>query len=751
MNQETLFKNYKLLVSILGLICVFFYLPKLDSEILDWKYILFVLFTIAAAPKMTLEIPRTSTYLSFSNSMVYLAFLLFGGNTAVFISALQTFSECYTLKRKGVVFSRYAFSYNIASSLISIAITSQIWLFLKNQQILASQFNDLSSVITTLFALAISQFLTNSIFGSIFYSLKNKVGIFEWWRKIGFSVLPSLIVGAFFACIAHRLFTSWDVFTTLTAFCFFSLVFLYYRKIMKDLTSSIDEAEQAQLEKAESEKLKAEQAEKHAEELGLALAEQERISEKLQEMNHALEHSAYYDPLTDLPNRTYLIERLRLLFELKIEISNKYYILFIDLRRFKNINNRLGHAVGDKVLVMIGKRLQRLVKLEDTVARLGGDVFAVILNDLKSAEDAIRYAKKISQKLSEPFSTQGHKIFVEVNIGISPFELEHEKPEDILRDADIAMQYSKEKGSNYALFDKDLRARVLETIKLESNLRFALDKNELSMNYQPIVSLADGELIGFEALLRWHHPIFGFVSPAQFIPIAEDSGLIIPITEWILSETSSQISSWQRISPNYQKLMVSVNISGKHISQDGLIETVENALKTSHLSTSSLKLEITESTAMEDAERTIKILTELKDLGTQLSIDDFGTGYSSLNYLHRLPFDTLKIDRSFVYSVGENGENSEILQTIISLAKNLKMKVIAEGIETESQLRLLRNLGCDYGQGYLISKPLPKNEIETLLYQKRIWLPTSFQESEFGKIISDKDSNRVVYESKVSQ
>lgn len=751
MNSDTTFKYYKLFISLLGVVCIPLSIINLNTDFLDWKYIIFVLFTMTVASRMTLEIPRTSTFLSFSNSMIFLAFLLFGGVAAIFISIFEMISDCYVLKRKGVTFSKYAISYNVASIALTTTITNQIWIFFINQSILSPQFDNTPNIISTLGILALSQFLTNSTFLSVFYALKNNIGFIESWKKIGFSISITQIAGASVAGITYKLLTFGDLFTTVIALSIFVIAYLNYRKVISEMTKSIDEAELAQKEKAESEKMKAEQAEKHAKELGIALAEQERISEKLQETNHALEHSAFYDSLTDLPNRTYLIERLRLLFELNIDISNKYYILFLDLKRFKNINNRLGHAVGDKVLVMIAKRLLRLVKLEDTVARLGGDEFAIILNDLKSAEEAIKVARRICQKLSQPFSLQGHKIFVAVNIGISPFESEHKKPEDILRDADIAMHYSKEKETDYALFDKELRSRVLETIKLESNLRFALDKQELSMHYQPLISLTDGGIIGFEALLRWHHPTLGVISPAQFIPIAEDSGLIIPITEWILQETTKQIAKWQKISPNYRNLMMSVNISGKHISQDGLLATVTNVLKTSRINPPSLKLEITESTAMEDAERTIKILSKLKEIGIQLSIDDFGTGYSSLSYLHRLPFDTLKIDRSFVYSVGEKGENSEILQTIISLAKNLKMRVIAEGIETESQLRLLRNLGCDYGQGYLMSKPLPKDEMETLLYQKHLWFPRSFTDAEFKTNGSHDTAVDIIYSSKISQ
>jgi EAL domain-containing protein (putative c-di-GMP-specific phosphodiesterase class I) len=339
---------------------------------------------------------------------------------------------------------------------------------------------------------------------------------------------------------------------------------------------------------------------------------------------------------------------------------------------------------------------------------------------------------------------QGNRIFSDLHIGIAPFESEHMSPEDILRDADIAMHNAKDKNIGIAFFDKEVRSTYLEHIKLEGELRYALEKQELVMNYQPLISLKSGELLGFEALLRWHHSDLGLISPAKFIPISEDSGLIIPITVWILQETCTQLAIWRGISDDYKDLLISVNISGKHLAEESLVRDVQNALKVSGIPAESLKLEITETTAMENADRTIEILLRLKQLGVQISIDDFGTGYSSLNYLHKLPFDTLKIDRSFVINASEGDEDSEILQTIVSLTKNLKKKVIAEGIETVEQLRLLTDLGCDYGQGYLFSRPLPKSDMETMLYKKTNWLPVLTEEeiveSPPSKDISGEDN-----------
>jgi predicted signal transduction protein with EAL and GGDEF domain len=357
------------------------------------------------------------------------------------------------------------------------------------------------------------------------------------------------------------------------------------------------------------------------------------------------------------------------------------------------------------------------------VARIGGDEFAIVLLDLETAGKAQKVARKIYRSITQPFSLSGNKINIDVNIGIAPCDAEYDTPEEILRDADIAMHYAKEKNDGPAVFTKELRARFLERVRFEMDLRGAIDRQELSVHYQPIVSLSDGRLVGFEALLRWHHFEFGMIPPNKFIPIAEQAGLIQPITVWVLKETCNQLARWQKISAEYSELMVSVNISGKHLTNDDLVDDVENVLETSKIAARTLKLEITESTAMENADQTINLLNKLKHIGVQLSMDDFGTGYSSLSYLHRLPFDTLKIDRSFVYNVGEHGENSEILQTIISLAKNLKMRVIAEGVETTSQLAVLQNLGCDYAQGFLLAKPKGREETENLLYKRHNWLP----------------------------
>ncbi len=530
------------------------------------------------------------------------------------------------------------------------------------------------------------------------------------------------IVGAGIAGVAFKVLNYGDILTSFMALIFFAITYLYYKQSVTDINESVTKAEKAQREKAEGETIRRKEAERYAEKLAYSLKNEEEVSDALRQSKTELEHAAFHDFLTDLPNRTYLVERLGLLIEIGIEISRKYYVLFLDLSRFQNINDRLGHTVGDRVLQLVGKRLVSLLRDGDTVARLGGDEFAIVLTDISSIDKAKMVAQQIHEKVSQPFYLQGHKIYTNLNIGIAPFDAEHQKPEDILRDADIAMHSAKAAGRGVAVFTKELRAKFIERITLEADLRFALEREELFLQYQPIISLKNGKLIGFEALLRWEHLQRGLISPAQFIPIAEDTGMIIPITRWILNETCQKFAEWQVLSRSGSNMSVSVNISGKHLLDDYLVHDVNEALVRSGLPAACLTLEITESIAMENAKETSEILTKLKQLGVRLSIDDFGTGYSSLNYLHRLPFDTLKIDRSFVNEVGENGEDSEILRTIVLLAKGLKMKVVAEGIETVHQLSLLKSLRCEFGQGFLMSKPISTQDAEAAIRENKNWL-----------------------------
>ena len=719
--QNRMFRFYKFFVIAAGFSALIWAVLNFPSKAFESNFIFLYFPVLLLTPFMSINLPRGRFMLNFSDALVFVSFILYGGEAAILVAAVDALASCAYLKSKGRKFSRSVLAFNVAAAALATALTyaAYVWLLAQSG---VSQESATSHLIPAVGVLAMLQFLTTSTFVGLYFSLEKSKSFFEIWRKDCFVSSLTQIAGAGLAVVTYKLIVYADVLTTVVLFLFFAVAYVNYRRIIADIAESIEQADVAEREKAEIERLKAGEAKNHAAELELLLEKEEENNIALLKSKTALEHAAFHDFLTDLPNRAYLVERLSLLLEIGIEISHKYFVLFIDLNRFKNINDSLGHTVGDRLLKLVGKRLVRLLREEDTVARLGGDEFAIILNDLPSIDEAVRIADEIHKKLLQPYLVQGNKIFCDLNIGIAPFDAEHKSPEDTLRDADIAMHFAKEKGCGVAVFNKDLRARFLNKIQLEADLRFAIERGQFSMHYQPLICLKGGELTGFEALLRWNHPQRGFVSPAEFIPIAEDSGLIVAMTRWILHETCRQMAHWERLS-EYENLIMSVNISGRHFTDGNLVKDVLGALDASKLSPSSLKLEITESTAMQNAEQTIDVLEKLKKIGIQLSMDDFGTGYSSLSYLHRLPFDYLKIDRSFVYNVGENGENSEILQTIMSLAKNLRMRVIAEGIETEGQLMLLQNLGCDYGQGYLMSKPLQRDDMESMLFKKRAWIP----------------------------
>jgi diguanylate cyclase (GGDEF)-like protein/PAS domain S-box-containing protein len=419
-------------------------------------------------------------------------------------------------------------------------------------------------------------------------------------------------------------------------------------------------------------------------------------------------HDALHDGLTGLPNRALFTDRLKLaIARAKRREDYQFSVLFLDLDRFKTINDSLGHLVGDQLLIGIARRLETCLRAGDTVARLGGDEFTILLDDLVDADDVMQATERIQKELTAPFNLGGHEVFTSVSIGIAPSTTGYERPDDILRDADTAMYRAKTLGkARHVVFDREMHARAVNLLQLEIDLRRAVERQEFLVYYQPIIKIDTGQLDGFEALVRWRHPKHGLISPMDFIPVAEETGLIIPIGQWVLAEACRQVCEWQKEFPTYPPLSISVNLSARQFTQPDLVKQVQNALAETGLNPRSLKLEITETVVMENSEVAIEMLKELRTLGVELSIDDFGTGYSSLSYLHCFPVSTLKVDRSFVNQMTDYNDNMELVRTIITLARSLGMEVVAEGIETESQLAQLKALECERGQGYYFSKPM---------------------------------------------
>lgn len=438
-------------------------------------------------------------------------------------------------------------------------------------------------------------------------------------------------------------------------------------------------------------------------------------------------HQSFYDSLTGLPNRALLVRQLKKALErgAQTNIHSSCAILLLDLDHFKAINESFGHRFGDRLLMKAAERIRENLPVRTSLARLGGDEFAILLPNLTEASQATKIADALYNKLAEPFEIESQPITTSFSIGIALNQSDQtNQAETLMQDAHRAMARARALGKeHYEIFDPGMRTEAVKRFQLEAELRSAIDNQEFLLYYQPIINLQTGKLAGFEALVRWQHPQQGFVSPGSFIPAAEETGLIVPMGSWILEEACAQMYAWKQQFPQAKELMVSVNLSTKQFNQENLSEEVSSILDKTKLDSQCLKLELTESAAMEDVNGTIDQLVKLKSLNLKLSLDDFGTGYSSLSYLHQLPTDTLKVDQSFVGRMEEKSrEDGEIVKTIISLGHQLGMDVIAEGIETAAQLKGLRQLDCNYGQGYYFAKPLPEDAAAALVEADKNWL-----------------------------
>ncbi|OGI55053.1 MAG: hypothetical protein A3D32_08910 [Candidatus Muproteobacteria bacterium RIFCSPHIGHO2_02_FULL_60_13] len=437
------------------------------------------------------------------------------------------------------------------------------------------------------------------------------------------------------------------------------------------------------------------------------------ITQRLQS-EERLHHLAHHDPLTDLPNRLLLQDRLTQAMREADQLERLVAVMFLDLDRFKTINDTLGHDIGDALLKTVAERLATCLRPGDTVSRLGGDEFTITLANVAHVDDVTRVAQKILDQFISPFRIGGRDLFVTPSIGITLYPLDEKQPENLLKDADVAMYRAKELGGNrFQFYTPELNLRAARRLELETGLRQALERQEFILHYQPLVDMKTGRIRGMEALLRWQHPEFGLIPPLDFIPLAEEIGLIIPIGEWVLKTACAQIKAWHNT--GFPALQVAVNLSSKQLRDKNLIAAVRQALTESGLEARYLDMELTESVLMQDMELATSILKELKTVGISFSLDDFGTGYSSLSYLKRFPIDYLKIDRSFVRDITTDAVGAGLVKAIIAMANVLNIKVIAEGVETYEQQEFLRSHGCDITQGYFCSKPLAAQDFTELL------------------------------------
>ncbi len=433
-------------------------------------------------------------------------------------------------------------------------------------------------------------------------------------------------------------------------------------------------------------------------------------------------YDAFHDPLTGLPNRALFMDRLQHVItasQRRSGVSN-YAVFFLDLDRFKIINDTHGHSIGDQLLVVVGRKLADCIRPGDSIARLGGDEFAILLQNINDPAYTVNVAERIREKLAVPLDIKGHKIFTSISIGIAVGSEGYERPEQVLRDADIAMYEAKGRGNaSYEIFDIKLHANILDRMQLVDDLRGAVDNKELTLYYQPIIDLNTQQLTGFEALVRWNHPTRGLIYPMEFIPLAEEHGLIYQIGAWILHEACRELKLLQTRYPAQPPLSMSINISSRQFSQQDLVEILSGFLNETGVDPHSVILEITESMIMENVDAAVETMNRLRNMGIQIHIDDFGTGHSSLSYLQLFPVSALKIDRSFINKLTANGENQEIITHIVALAKSLNFDVIAEGVEMEHQLANIKNLHCGYGQGFFFARPMAFTAIDVWMQEQK--------------------------------
>jgi diguanylate cyclase (GGDEF)-like protein len=699
-------------------------MPRFDLRFLTLSAVMMVV-----SARLSVQIPGVNTTVTVSDTFIFMVLLVYGGFAGILLALADGLFGALRIRGR-LTIVLFNCGMMVFSTFITVVV---VRLFFGPISELRS--HEWSTFIAGIATMALVQYFTSSGICAIGLALKTRHSVWGTWQKHYLWTSVTYLAGAAVAAAASNSIERAGLTILVVGAPVIFLLYFTYQKYLNEIKSTSAQAEQAERERAEAERARAEaereraeQAERHVEELSRHIAEQERISVQLQESKDHFRHAAFHDALTNLPNRALLAENLKFVIERARQHEDyQFAVLFLDLDRFKNVNDSLGHSIGDQLLITMARRLESCIREVDMVARLGGDEFAILLDGIPNQAEATNMARRIQEKLMSPFNLSGHEVFTSTSIGIAVSSTGYDHPENMLRDADTAMYRAKAQGKAcYEVFDKGMHTHAVYLLQMENDLRRAIDREELRVYYQPIVSLDNGQLAGFEALIRWQHPERGFINPSDFIPLAEDTGLIVPLGLWILKRACQQLCKWQWQSPANRSLFMSVNLSGKQVAVPSLVSDISEILEETHVDPKHLKLEITESAVMENADMAARLLKRLKALGVQLSIDDFGTGYSSLSYLHRFPVNTLKIDRSFVGRIGEAAENIEIVRTVISLAENMGMEVVAEGIETLSQLTQLRKLKCQYGQGYLFSRPVDAEAVSAWISKKPHWQETMF-------------------------
>jgi diguanylate cyclase (GGDEF)-like protein len=661
---------------------------------IDFRFCLLTLIVLLMS-RLVVPIPGIEGRITVSDTVIFLIVMLYGGETAVVVAALAAVTSSLRISRRPITIF-----FNATVMAVSLSAGISVMRLFFGSMIESAPHYVTGRLIAALAVLSLVHYFMNSGLVSADRSLKDGAPLIATWWKYYLWTSLTYFVGAFAAGTVACLITSFGFYPVFLTIPVIAIVYFTYQAYLNSVASAAEQAEKAELSIEEKQKY---------------IAELEDVRKELQESREYFRHASLHDQLTGLPNRALLADRL----EHSIKRARRrrdylFAVLFLDLDRFKIINDSLGHAAGDELLVTISQRLKHCLRGTDTVARLGGDEFAVLLDDIQDTVAALQTAERLQQAIREPVVLEDEEVFVTASIGIALNLTGYENSESILRDADSAMYQAKQNGKGrHELFDKKIQTRALMMLKLENQLRRALERREFFLCYQPVVSIEDGAIRGFEALIRWQHPEHGLIPPSEFIFIAEEAGLTKHIGAWVLSEACKQMVAWRE--QGLKDCFVSVNLSATQFVDTSLIGHVENILKENSLDPGLLHLEITESVVMDNAEKASATLNELRALGVHLSIDDFGTGYSSLSYLARFPINKMKIDRSFIGEMMTSDETLEVVRAIVTLASTLGIDVVAEGVETLEQKRVLHALKVKYAQGYLFYPPVEASRVEELI------------------------------------
>jgi len=794
MNNQQLAIRFMRVVTVAGAAMLIFSVGKLPVAELGWSYLLLALLTVVFGSRITVDFFRFNSCISISDIFIFVTVLLFDGEAAILLAAMEGFSSSLRITKSGL---KMVFNSACMASATFVTVWTLRLVFGSIPEVARGQLSGRLILMACL--MAISQYVVNSGLVAVAGALLADRRVWATYKEHYLWTSITYFAGASVAVITLKLIAVVGFFAFIATMPIVLIVYFTYVSYIKSVAASTAQVEQAVRHLAEMQEseerfrsafdlapigmalvssdgrfaqvnqslcdilgytdselksrsfrdltnpndlqifqgyidqvldsrlLNTQMETRYRHKLGyevcalvgISLIRDSQSSSlhlilQLQDITdrkraeQQLLHEAFHDGLTGLPNRAWFMEQLEAsLDQSQLQPGRLFAVLFLDLDRFKLINDSIGHMVGDQLLIGIAQRLRNGVRPGDKVARLGGDEFTILLDGIRDVHEAEEIAERIQKLVSQPFILNGYEVYTTVSIGLALSNLGYVQPEDFLRDADTAMYHAKSLGkARHAIFDKGMHANAVNLLQLETDLRRAIDRGEFFLEYQPIVALETGRLTGFEALVRWQHPERGLVSPNEFISVAEDTGYIVPIGRWVLFEACRQMQQWREVHALKEPLSISVNLSSKQFTHANLLEQIVEVLKETRLDPLALKLEITESIVMENIEAASGMLEQLRALGVELSIDDFGTGYSSLSYLHRLPIDTLKIDRSFVTQMDENSENKEIIRTIILLAQNLNKGVIAEGVETKEQVALLRAWHCQGAQGFYFSRPL---------------------------------------------